>query len=95
MKLHSLDTKQKVNRTLEASMDLVRSSLAENHSLWDDYRLNRPILIARVDKSEKVEDASPDMTTLKACFTGLGRDVDQLKFTDISMIWVWYPHLRC
>ena len=74
-------------------MDLVRAELAEHHAFLDDYRLKLHILTARVDESEKVKDASPNLTTLKACLTWLGRDVDQLKSTDISMLGVWYLHL--
>lgn len=63
MKLPPYDTKPIVNQTLEGSTDLVRAELDEHHFFLDDYRLKLQILTARVDESEKVEDASQDMTT--------------------------------
>lgn len=58
-------TKPIVNQTFEASVDFVRAKLDEHHAFLDYYRLKLHILIAKVNESDKVEDASPHMTTLK------------------------------
>ncbi|XP_049381420.1 uncharacterized protein LOC125845959 [Solanum stenotomum] len=75
-----------IERAVATYLAPIRAELRGHHEMIDSHRFALNSLIVRVEVCEQGEGASADVTTLKADIVGMRRYDDELKSTDLSML---------
>ncbi|XP_049399749.1 uncharacterized protein LOC125863794 [Solanum stenotomum] len=75
-----------IERVIIDALAPIRAELRENIELIDTHKFALDVLTVRVEVCEQGHSTSKDVTALKADIVELQRDVDELKSTNLSML---------